>query len=97
MARVTVEDCLEHVDNRFELVLLATKRARQLVRGAEPKLPWENDKPTVVALREIAEGLVSAETVAARDRAAEVEAAAAEGETAAFESSAPEDESNLPE
>ena len=59
MARVTVEDCLEHVDNRFELVLLATKRARQLVNGVEPLVPWENDKPTVVALREIAEGLIS--------------------------------------
>ncbi len=55
MARVTVEDCLDHVDNRFQLVLVATKRARQLARGAEPFLDWENDKPTVVALREIAE------------------------------------------
>ena len=58
MARVTVEDCLDYVDNRFDLVLLATKRARQLVNGVEPLLPWENDKPTVMALREIAEGLV---------------------------------------
>ena len=58
MARVTVEDCLDHVANRFELVLLATKRARQLVYGKESMLPWENDKPTVLALREIAEGLV---------------------------------------
>ncbi|PLY17078.1 MAG: DNA-directed RNA polymerase subunit omega [Sedimenticola sp.] len=58
MARVTVEDCLDYVDNRFDLVLLATKRARQLVNGVEPLLPWENDKATVVALREIAEGLV---------------------------------------
>ena len=58
MARVTVEDCLDHVANRFELVLLATKRARQLVYGKEPMLPWENDKPTVLALREIADGLV---------------------------------------
>lgn len=59
MARVTVEDCLDHVDNRFELVLLATKRARQLVNGVDPLLPWENDKPTVMALREIAEGLIT--------------------------------------
>ncbi len=58
MARITVEDCLEHVDNRFDLVLLATKRARQLVNGVQPLLEWENDKPTVMALREIAEGLV---------------------------------------
>ena len=63
MARVTIEDCLEHVDNRFELVLLATKRARQLVNGVEPLVPWENDKATVVALREIAEGLITSQTV----------------------------------
>lgn len=63
MARVTVEDCLEHVDNRFDLVLLASKRARQLANGVDPLVPWENDKPTVVALREIAEGLVDDETV----------------------------------
>jgi DNA-directed RNA polymerase subunit omega len=59
MARVTVEDCMDYVDNRFDLVLLATKRARQLVNGVEPLLPWENDKPTVMALREIAEGLIA--------------------------------------
>ena len=59
MARITVEDCLNNVDNRFELVLLATKRARELERGADPKVKWENDKPTVVALREIAEGLLN--------------------------------------
>lgn len=60
MARVTVEDCLENVDNRFELVMVASKRARQLATGGkEPKVEWENDKPTVVALREIAEDLVN--------------------------------------
>ncbi len=58
MARVTVEDCLENVDNRFELVLVASKRARQLAMGKEPLVEEENDKPTVIALREIAEGLV---------------------------------------
>ncbi len=59
MARVTVEDCLEHVENRFELVMVASKRAREIaVRGAQPLVEWENDKPTVVALREIAEGLI---------------------------------------
>ena len=63
MARVTVEDCLDHVDNRFDLVLLATKRARQLSKGVDPLLPWENDKPTVMALREIADGLVTYQTV----------------------------------
>jgi DNA-directed RNA polymerase subunit omega len=62
MARVTVEDCLKHVPNRFELVMIATKRARQLeMEGADPVVPWENDKPTVVALREIAIGAVSLE------------------------------------
>lgn len=65
MARVTVEDCLDNVDNRFELVMLATKRSRQLATGGkEPKLAWENDKPTVMALREIAAGLVDNDVVA---------------------------------
>ena len=64
MARVTVEDCLEKVANRFELVILATKRARQLsITAAEPLVPVENDKPTVLALREIAEGLIDEETL----------------------------------
>jgi DNA-directed RNA polymerase subunit omega len=59
MARVTVEDCLDKVDNRFQLVLLATKRARMLANGVMPLVPWENDKPTIVALREIADGLIT--------------------------------------
>jgi len=59
MARLTVEDCLDHVDNRFELVLIASKRARQLSMGAEPLVPLENDKPTVLALREIAENKIN--------------------------------------
>ena len=62
MARVTVEDCLENVANRFELVMVSSKRARQLaVEGKEPKILWENDKPTVVALREIADGHIDAD------------------------------------
>ena len=61
MARVTVSDCLDHVDNRFELVLLASRRARQLMEGAETTLDVENDKPTVLALREIADGQISEE------------------------------------
>jgi len=61
MARVTVEDCLTNLDNRFQLVLVATRRARQIANGKEPMVPWENDKPTVVALREIANGLVGRE------------------------------------
>lgn len=65
MARLTVEDCLENVPNRFDLVLLATKRARQIARGSEPRLPENNDKPTVLALREIAEGLIDREAVEA--------------------------------
>jgi len=56
MARLTVEDCIGNIDNRFLLVLAAAKRARQLALGAEPTVPWDKDKPTVVALREIAEG-----------------------------------------
>ena len=58
MARLTVEDCLDHVDNRFELVLVASKRARQLAMGADPLVPVDNDKPTVLALREISENLI---------------------------------------
>ena len=63
MARLTVEDCLDYVDNRFELVLIATRRARQLAMGAEPLLPVDNDKPTVLALREIAENLITEEVL----------------------------------
>ena len=59
MARVTIEDCLDNVENRFELVLVASKRARQLANGHESYLPWEDDKPTVLALREIAAGKVT--------------------------------------
>lgn len=59
MARITVEDCLEHVDNRFDLVLLAARRARQIAQGADPLVEPENDKPTVIALREIAQNLIS--------------------------------------
>lgn len=69
MARVTVEDCLERVRNRFELVMLATKRARDIaVKGAQPMVEWENDKPTVVALREIAEGLITENNVENKER-----------------------------
>jgi len=61
MARITVEDCLDHVDNRFELVMIGSKRARQIATGGRPALvPEENDKPTVIALREIEAGLVTA-------------------------------------
>lgn len=59
MARITVEDCVARVNNRFELVLMATKRARQIVRGSDPLVEEENDKATVIALREIASGQVT--------------------------------------
>lgn len=74
MARITVEDCLEKVDNRFQLVLISAKRARQIAMGAEPRVALENDKPTVVALREVADGLVGKEVldeVVAREHAVE--------------------------
>jgi DNA-directed RNA polymerase subunit omega len=62
MARVTVEDCLQHVKNRFELVLIASKRARELMlTGKEPFVEWDRDKATVVALREIAAGYITAD------------------------------------
>ena len=73
MARITVEDCLENVDNLFDLVLIAAKRARQLANGAEARVEWENDKPTVVALREIAAGQVTAELLAEPDPVPEPE------------------------
>ena len=63
MARVTVEDCLENVENRFKLVLLASKRARQLEKGADEFVPRGKDKDTVVALREIAAGFVTEENI----------------------------------
>jgi len=59
MARITVEDCLENIENIFEMVLVASKRARRVAHGADPMVELENDKPTVIALREIAEGLVT--------------------------------------
>ena len=72
MARVTVEDCLENVANRFELVMVASKRARQMATGGkDPLVEEESDKPTVIALREIADGLVTADILTRED---EVEA-----------------------
>jgi DNA-directed RNA polymerase subunit omega len=64
MARVTVEDCLPNVENLFQLVLLAAARARRLANGAEPTVPVDNDKVTVIALREIAEGNITPEMLA---------------------------------
>ncbi len=61
MARVTVEDCVTKVPNRFELVLLATQRGRELSSGAQPTVERENDKNPVIALREIAEGTIEPE------------------------------------
>ncbi len=59
MARITVEDCLENIGNIFEMVLVAAKRARRVAHGAEPMVELENDKPTIIALREIAAGHVT--------------------------------------
>jgi DNA-directed RNA polymerase subunit omega len=75
MARITVEDCLRNINNRFEMVLTATKRARQIANGADPMVEEQNDKPTVIALREIAGGLVDPEKVDVIQ--AEIEAAEA--------------------
>ena len=80
MARLTVEDCLPFVQNRFDLVLLAAKRARQISFGSMPLVAEEADKPTVVALREIAAGLMTHETfdaIEARENAAQEEEALA--------------------
>ncbi len=59
MARITVEDCLDNIPNIFEMVLVAAKRARRIAHGAETVIEMENDKPTVIALREIAEGHIT--------------------------------------
>jgi len=73
MARITVEDCLNHVDNRFELVMVGSKRARQIaVDGRPPLVDGENDKPTVIALREIEQGLISPEILQEIDRDYEI-------------------------
>jgi DNA-directed RNA polymerase subunit omega len=81
MARITVEDCIENVPNMFQLVLVAARRARQLANGAHAMVEWENDKPTVVALREIAEGYITESILEEREQAVdellEMEAAAA--------------------
>ncbi len=78
MARITVEDCMNHVDNRFELVLIAAKRARQVAHGGAPLVPEEGDKPTVIALREIATGQVDEARV--KDLQLELDAARAAAE-----------------
>jgi len=69
MARITVEDCLKYVDNRFNLVLIAAKRARQLAKGGMALVEPEQDKPTVLALREIAVGHVNFPDHMAAERA----------------------------
>jgi DNA-directed RNA polymerase subunit omega len=68
MARITVEDCLQHIPNLFQLVLVASKRARKLANGAEATVDWENDKMTVVALREIAAGHIGPEILEEAER-----------------------------
>jgi len=85
MARVTIQDAVEIVGNRFDLIMLATKRARELATGGkDPKVEWDNDKPTVVALREIEAGLISQEIMEteAREEKERIELEALEAETA---------------
>ena len=82
MARLTVEDCLPHVDNRFHLVLVAAKRARQIAMGGEPLVSIDNNKPTVLALREIAEQKIGPEILTEKPvEEQEVEMAPIENET----------------
>lgn len=80
MARITVEDSLKNADNMFEMVLLASKRARQIANGSEPMVPPDNDKPTVIALREIAAGVITQEIMEEREKAVMDEKIAAEFE-----------------
>ncbi|MBS0971184.1 DNA-directed RNA polymerase subunit omega [Chimaeribacter arupi] len=79
MARVTVQDAVEKIGNRFDLVLVAARRARQIqVGGKDPLVPEENDKYTVIALREIEEGLINSQILDVRDRQEQQEQEAAE-------------------
>lgn len=79
MARVTVQDAVEKIGNRFDLVLVAARRARQMqVGGKDPLVPEENDKATVIALREIEEGLITNPILDVRDRQEQQEQEAAE-------------------
>jgi len=86
MARVTVEDCLENVDNRFALVKLAARRARQIAMGKEPLVEIENDKPTVIALREIADGLIDEQILDEAEAAEKQEFTEVESQEGAEES-----------
>jgi len=86
MARVTVEDCLENVDNRFELVRLAARRARQIAMGKDPLVEIENDKPTVIALREIADGLIDEQILDEAEAAEKQQFTEVESEEGAEES-----------
>ncbi|MCG8709610.1 DNA-directed RNA polymerase subunit omega [Brenneria sp. 4F2] len=79
MARVTVQDAVEKIGNRFDLVLVAARRARQIQTGGkDPLVAEENDKYTVIALREIEEGLINAQILDVRDRQEQQEQEAAE-------------------
>ena len=104
MARVTVEDCLDNVENRFELVLVAAKRTRQLMLGADPLVPEDRDKLTVIALREIAEGMITSSILEEQEidlekelfgEAEELDAEAEEHSSAAMVEKAEKDESEL--
>lgn len=92
MARITVEDCLEKIDNRFDMTLIAAERARQIAMGAEPLVELDNDKPTVIALREISDGLMSREVLDQIEAAAAAADAAAMAESSADEAEADDDE-----
>ena len=84
MARITVEDCLDNVDNRFELVMVSSKRARQIQTGGkDPMVSIDKDKPTVIALREIAEGHVNADILVTKPRV-EIDESAMEAEVTAL-------------
>ena len=103
MARITVEDCLDNVDNRFELVMVSSKRARQLqIEGKDPHVAVDNDKPTVIALREIAEGFVDASILIAKpaievgEELEAIDAEAANKEAAENEVATTEEASDAP-
>ena len=79
MARITVEDCMTKIENIFDMILLASKRAKRIANGAEPLVERENDKPTVIALREIADGKMNNTVLEEMDKIATDELLQEEG------------------
>ncbi len=96
MARITVEDCLDKIDNRFDMTLIASERARQIAMGADPLVPTDNDKPTVIALREISKGMMNREVLNEINSAARAADLAAAAEASARNREREQDDEGAP-